>query len=111
VEFRDDLFQSFVDGPADKVGYFHVMVREPSPEQVAPLENKNFTPYLLQAPLADDARMAFVKNGSEAATTLHDQTAGGMSYHPVLEVVKRKTPDKQDYFEILSVQADDWFPR
>ncbi len=83
----------------------------PAPEQVATLKNENFTPYLLQAPLTDKARMAFVKNGSEAATRLHDQTAGGMSYHPVLEVVKRMTPDKQEYFEILSVQADDWFPR
>ena len=111
VEFRDSLFQKFVDGPAGKGGFFHLIVSLPSPDAAKTPGSKNFTTYLLQSPLANEAQLAYVKVDSPAAKTLQEQTAGGRSYAPVLEVEKRKTPDKKDYFEILSVKADDWFPR
>ncbi|MES2659385.1 MAG: hypothetical protein V4689_12265 [Verrucomicrobiota bacterium] len=110
VEFRDSLFQKFVDGPANKGGFFHLVVTVPPPNP-AEEENENFTTYLLQSPLAEKAQLAYVKKNSAAATTLEGQTAGGRAYAPILEVEKRATPDKQTYFEILSVKADDWFPR
>ena len=111
VEFRDSLFQKFVDGPADKGGFFHLIVSLPPPDSAKTSGNENFTAYLLQSPLADKAQLAYVKKNSPVAKTLQEQTASGRSYAPVLEVEKRTTPDKQNYFEILSVKADDWFPR
>ncbi len=111
VEFRDSLFQQFVDGPPGKGGFFHLVVSVAPAAQKETSANKNFTAYFLQSPLAQKAQLAYVKKDSPTATTLLEQTAGGRTYAPVLEVEKRITPDKQDYFEILSVKADDWFPR
>ncbi|MEO5913409.1 MAG: hypothetical protein ABIS50_04195 [Luteolibacter sp.] len=110
VEFRDSLFQKFLDGPAGKAGFFHLVVTVPPPSPTE-MENEHFSNYLLQSPLAEKSRLAYVKKDSDAAATLEAQTASGRTYAPVLEVEKRTTPDKQDYFEILSVKADDWFPR
>lgn len=110
VEFRDGLFQSFVDGPADKAGFFHLIVRLPEAQSGDSNGNGNFTSYFIQSPMADKAQLAFVRKRLPAAAALQLQTENGKSYAPVLEVVKRKTPDQRDYFEILSVKADDWFP-
>lgn len=111
VEFRDSLFQKFVEGPPGKGGFFHLVVSIPPSATEAGSVNENFTAYLLQSPLTDKAQLAYVKKDSPAAARLREQTAGGRAYAPVLEVEKHKTPSKQDYFEILSVKADDWFPR
>lgn len=111
VEFRDSLFQKFVEGPPGKGGFFHLVVSiAPSAPEAGPT-NENFTAYLLQSPLSDKPQLAYVKKDSPAAARLREQTAGGRAYAPVLEVEKRATPSKQVYFEILSVKADDWFPR
>jgi hypothetical protein len=99
------------DGPAGKGGFFHLVVSAAPTDSAKGPVNENFTAYLLQPPLADQMQLAYVKKNSPAATKLLEQTAGGRSYAPVLEVEKRTTPSKQDYFEILSVKADDWFPR
>lgn len=111
VEFRDSLFQKFVDGPAGKGGFFHLVVSVPPADSENASANENFTAYLLQSPLSEQAQLAYVKKNSPTAARLLEQTAGGRAYAPVLEVEKRTTPNKQDYFEILSVKADDWFPR
>lgn len=111
VEFRDGLFQAFADGPANKSGFFHLIVRTPPPDEIPKARNENFASYLLQSPLADEARLAYVSRKSTSAAILEAQTADSRNYAPVLEVVKRKTPDKKDFLEIISVKSDDWFPR
>ena len=111
VEFRDSLFQQFVGGPAGKGGFFHLMVSVPLADSANASANENFTAYLLQSPLSETAQLAYVKKNSPTAARLLEQTAGGRAYAPVVEVEKRTTPNKQDYFEILSIKADDWFPR
>lgn len=111
VEFRDGLFQAFADGPANKGGFFHLIVSLPPPAPATKFKNENFDSYLLHSPLAEDSRVAYVNRKSPAAKILASQTPMGRNYTPVLEVVKSATPDKKDYLEILSVKSDDWFPR
>ena len=111
VEFRDDLFQKFVDGPADSTGNFHLAVTLPPPARAASTENEHFSSYLLQSPLSKTPQIAFVRKSSEAFTTFQEATAGGGIFTPVVEVVKRKTREGQSYFEVLKVVATDWLPR
>ncbi len=111
VEFRDGLFEKFAEGPAEKPGFFHLGVALPSPERATNTANESFSSYLLQSPIADKARLAYVKKNTPVAATLEAQTTNARPYAPVLELVKRTTPDKREYLEILSVKADDWIPR
>lgn len=111
IEFRDGLFQIFLAGPADQAGFFHLIASVPPANPEAAAENPNFTSYLIQSPMTGEPQSAFVKNDTPAAATLAGQTAGGRVYAPVLEVVKRRTPDQREFLEILSIRADDWFPR
>ncbi|MES2477437.1 MAG: hypothetical protein V4640_16745 [Verrucomicrobiota bacterium] len=111
IEFRDGLFPNFLAGPADQAGFFHLIASVPPANPEAAAENPNFTSYLIQSPMTGEPQTAFVKNDTPAAATLAGQTAGGRVYAPVLELVKRVTPDQREFLEILSIRADDWFPR
>jgi hypothetical protein len=111
VEFRDGLFQKFVDGPVDRTGYFHLIVTQPPAERAANTENEHFSSYLLQPPLAGKPQIAFVKKNSPAFATIQAATTGGTPFTPILEVRKSKTTDGQSYFEVTAVKAGDWFPR
>ncbi len=111
VEFRDGLFEKFAEGPAEKTGTFHLILTLPPPDRAANTANESFSSYLLQSPLSAKARLAYVKKSTPLAATLEAHTMNGQSYAPVLEVIKRTTPDKRDYLEILAVKADDWIPR
>lgn len=110
IEFRDGLFEKFLAGPVDQAGAFHLLATTPLEDPNA-TQNPNFTAYLVRSPMGGDPQTAFVKNGTPAATTIAAQTAGGRAYAPVLELVKRSTPDQREFLEILAVRADDWFPR
>lgn len=111
VEFRDNLFQKFVDGPANKTGSFHLVVTPPPPERGASTENEHFSSFLLKSPLADPRQLAFVKKSSGVAATFQAAAESGGIFTPVLEVAKRQTAGGQSYFEVLKVTATDWLPR
>jgi len=111
VEFRDGLFQKFVDGPMDQTGYFHLAVTRPPADRAASTENEFFSSFLIQSPLAEKPKLAFAKKSSDGYKEILAQTAAGQVFAPVLEVRKRKTPEGQAYFEILRVMAPDWLPR
>ena len=111
VEFRDDHFKHFTEGPSDLVGEFHLIVSSPPPSPDIPQENENFASYLIAPPLPDRQRTAFVKKSNAAYAALKAATAEGSIFTPVLEVSKRSLPDGRGYLEILSIKATDWRPR
>ena len=95
---------------ADKSGRFHLSVATPPKDRAVSTENEYFSSFLLQAPLAKTAQLAFVKKGSETFNLFQAAVAGGVPFTPVLEVAKRKTADGQNYFEVTKVIATDWLP-
>jgi len=111
VEFRDDLFKKFSDGPTGKTGRFHLIVSTPPPDRAANTQNEHFASFLLDPPIPGRQQLAFVKKNTEAYRTCLAATASGGIFTPVLEVTKLTTPDKQTYLEILKVHAGDWLPR
>ncbi|MES2439751.1 MAG: hypothetical protein V4584_11815 [Verrucomicrobiota bacterium] len=111
VEFRDGLFQKFVEGPIDQTGDFHLVVSRPPAERAASTENEHFSSFLLQSPLDAKPQIAFVRKSSQVAAEFEAQLATAGSFQPVLEVVKRKTSGGRGYFEVLSVKEVDWFPK
>ena len=111
VEFRDQLFQKFTEGPGDKNDRFHLIVSPPPPERTASKENDHFVSFLLNAPLNQTPHLAFVKKSSKTFATFQQATASGGFFTPVLEVAKRKAPDGKTYLEVIKVIATDWIPR
>lgn len=111
VEFRDQLFQKFVAGPADQTGRFHLVVTTPPPARAAKTENPHFSSFLLQSPLDAKPQLAFVKKPSEISNTIQSATQDGGIFTPLLEVAKRQTADGKSYLEVLSVSASDWLPQ
>lgn len=111
VEFRDEQFKSFAEGPAGQSGRFHLLVSVPPSPRAANTENEYFSSFLVGPPGSEDARIAYVKKNGEAYTTLTDSTKDRSVFAPVLEVAKRSTPDGKFYLEILNVTATNWLPR
>lgn len=111
VEFRDGLFQKFVEGPTDKSGRFHLVVTHPTAERAAKTESEAFSPYILQSPLAGKQQLAFVKKASDAYGAFKAAAQDGEIFTPVLEVLKRNTREGQSYFEVTKVVATNWMPR
>jgi hypothetical protein len=111
VEFRDDRFKAFADGPAGQTGRFHLIVSAPPPQRTAKTDNEHFASFLLDPPLPGRQRIAYVKKSSEAYAQLSQATASGTIFTPVLEVAKHTTPDGKPYLEIVGIQATDWLPR
>jgi hypothetical protein len=110
VEFRDELFRKFTEGPPEQSGQFHLAVTTPPKDRAATTENEYFSSFLLQAPLEKTAQLAFVKKDSETFNVFQAAVAGGAPFTPVLEVAKRKTSEGQSYFEVTKVVATDWRP-
>lgn len=110
VEFRDDLFKSFADGPADQTGRFHLMVTMPPAQRGSNTENEHFSSFLLDPPYPGSQRLAYVRKTSDTHATLSAALSSGALFTPVLEVAKRKTPDGKTYLEITKVLATDWLP-
>ncbi len=111
VEFRDDLFKHFADGPTKKTQLFHLIVSNPPAARAAKTANETFASFLLDPPMPGRQQLAFVKKDSEAYQICQAATASGRIFTPVLEVTKLSTPDGQGYLEILKVTATDWLPR
>lgn len=110
VEFRDGLFNKFVEGPVDKSGRFHVVVTRPSAERAANTENVHFASFLLKSPMEDKAQLVFIRKASETFTTFQTATASGETFTPILDVVKRKTSSGQGYLEVVGINATNWLP-
>ena len=110
VEFRDDLFKHFSDGPAKKTERFHLIVSTPPSPRATKTENEIFASFLLDPPMPGRQQLAFVKKDSEAYQICHAATASGGIFTPVLDVTKLTTPDGQSYLEIVKVSATDWLP-
>lgn len=110
IEFRDDLFKSFADGPANQNGRFHLLVSAPPSPRTASTENEHFVSFLLDPPLPDRQRIAYVRKNSGILATLSAATSSGAVFTPVLEVAKRNTADGKSYLEIVSILAHDWLP-
>lgn len=110
IEFRDDLFKVFADGPDGQTGRFHLIVSPPPSTRAANTENEHFASYLLDPPLSGRQRLAYVRKSSEAHAALAAATANGTMFTPVLELEKQKTPDGKSYLEITKIVATDWLP-
>lgn len=110
VEFRDDQFKSFADGPAEQTGRFHLIVSTPPAPRAANTGNAHFSSFLLDPPLPGRQRLAYVNKASNLHAGLTAATANGAVFTPVLEVAKRKTPDGRTYLEIVHIIASDWLP-
>ena len=107
VEFRDDQFKHFTEGPVDLVGEFHLIVSVPAEAK----ENENFATFQISPPLANRHRNAFVAKSSPAYEQLREATRENGIFTPVLKITKRSAPGDQSYLEILSISADNWRPR
>jgi hypothetical protein len=110
VEFHDDLFKRFVDGPADQTAQFHLIASQPPADRAARTENEHFVSFLLDPPLPERQQLAYVKKGSGAQIQLSEATASGSPFTPVLELARKTSPDGKNYLEILAVKADNWLP-
>ncbi len=110
VEFRDDHFVKFADGPVDETRRFHLIVSAPPPDRAKNSENEHFSSFLLSPPLPDRERLAYVSKASDIHSTLQAATADDALFAPVLELTKRKTPDGKTYLEITGIPASDWLP-
>lgn len=110
VEFRDGLFQKFVNGPTDQTGRFHLMVSPLPPERAAKNENEHFSSFALRSPLDPTPQTAYVKKSSEIFTTFQAATEGGAPFTPVLELTKRTTSDGKTYLEVVNLISTNWLP-
>jgi hypothetical protein len=110
VEFRDDHFKSFADGPTGENGRFHVIVSTPPADRAAKTANEHFSSFLLDPPMPGRQRLAYVRKPSAIHDTLVAATANGAVFTPVLELAKQKAPDGKTYLEITGIAASDWLP-
>lgn len=110
VEFRDDRFRLFAEGPADQTARFHLLVRKPTPEQAEGTENEHFTTLMVEPPLPDRQRLVYVRKGTDTYQRLAAAISGDMITAPVLELAKKTTPDGKSYLEITRIVASDWIP-
>jgi hypothetical protein len=110
IEFRDNLFQSFAEGPADKNGRFHLLVSTPPPPRTANTENEHFSSFLLEPPFPGSQCLAYVRKTAGIHAVISAATSNGAVFTPVLEVAKRKAPDGKSYLEITGIVAHDWLP-
>jgi hypothetical protein len=109
IEFRDDLFKQFVDGPAEVTKRFHLIVTQ-APATAAPQANEYFETFVIEPPLPGRGQRAFVKKQSPVAATCTSATANGGIFTPLVELTKRKTAAGQSYLEISKIIATDWLP-
>ncbi|MBC8126225.1 MAG: hypothetical protein H8M99_03625, partial [Gloeobacteraceae cyanobacterium ES-bin-144] len=110
VEFRDGFFLTFADGPAERSGIFHLLVKTPPPPRAENTENEFFFSFLIYPPFPDSQRLAYVEKNSETQKILSAATASGAVFTPVLEVKKCTAPDGKTYLKIIKVVASDWLP-
>lgn len=110
VEFRDEQFKAFADGPTGQSGRFHLLVSLPPAPRAANTENEYFASFLIGSPGTDAARIAYVRKNSEAFSKLGDPLKTNEVFAPVVELAKRATPDGKSFLEITSVIAPRWLP-
>lgn len=110
VEFRDDQFKAFAEGPTGQSGRFHLLVSLPPSPRAANTENEYFSSFLIGPPGTDAARIAYVRKNTEAFAKLSDPLKENEVFAPVVELAKRATPDGKTFLEVTSVIAPRWLP-
>lgn len=110
VEFRDEQFKAFAEGPSGQTGRFHLLVSVPPAPRAADTENEYFASFLIGPPGTEAARIAYVKKNSEAFAKLSDPLKSNEVFAPILDVAKRATPDGKTFLEVSSVVAPRWLP-
>ena len=110
VEFRDEHFKAFAEGPTGQTGRFHLLVSVPPAPRAANTENEYFASFLIGPPGTEAARIAYVRKNSEAFVKLSDSLKSNEVFAPVLDVAKRATPDGKTFLEISTVVAPRWLP-
>jgi len=112
VEFRDDWFKQFAEGPPGKSGRFHLVVsRNLEVSEDGWTENEHFDSYLLETPSPETGRIAYLAKSSPLAAELTAATEGGRIFTPVLELKKSEADGGRTYLEIVKILATDWRPR
>lgn len=109
IEFRDNLFKKFTEGPVDQPATHRLIVGTATATE-GEVENEFFASYDIEPPVGGTRRQAYVKKDSKAHEALKQATASGRYCAPTLEVVKRSAPDGRTYLEILRVIAGNWGP-
>ncbi|MFT4177056.1 MAG: hypothetical protein QM627_10420 [Luteolibacter sp.] len=110
VEFRDDRFTKFTEGPVGTSGVFHLIVSIPEDISAQPL-NEHFVTYQISPPLPDREKNAYCRIGTGTFSMLQRTTPEDAFSNLVLEVAKKASTDgKSHYLEILNVRATDWRP-
>lgn len=110
IEFHDDRFLAFADGPVGKTASFHLLVSAPPPDRAANTDNEHFASFLLDPPLPNRQRLAYVRKSLPDYHILAQATADRKIFTPVLTLSKRSTPDGKSYLEIDRINANDWLP-
>lgn len=111
VEFRDDHFKQFTDGPSDLKGEFHLIVTLPDDVSPDVHENEKFAGYVLAPPLPERRRIAFIEKSNPAYQQLREATANGKIFTPVLELTKQDVGGGKSFLKILSIRATNWWPQ
>ena len=110
IELKDRKFEKFSQEPEDSEGTFHLFVTAQRLERAAVSDNQFYASFMIQAPSDAKPRIAFVLRSAPGYPVLKNRTANRRVFAPVLDVVKRKTPEGQDYLEVVNIRKNDWFP-
>jgi hypothetical protein len=122
VNFHDDLFRKFIEGPPGKTGVFHVLVK---PEPLAAGEaESHFVRYRLSVPMPKREQLAWMRKDSVALARLRgifegsgkmekpvvDKLAATDGIPLVLSLAKREANDGQKFIEITDLVGLGWGP-
>jgi hypothetical protein len=111
VEFHEDSFGRFSEGPVGARGRFHLSVRNVNyfGDRFPGIEK--LTAFRIDPPLPDRIKYAFVATGSQAHKDLAALTDDGSPVTAVLDLAMREAGKNIPYLEITAVAAPDWIPR
>lgn len=122
VNFHDDLFRKFAEGPAGTTGVFHVLVK-PDPPAAGEAES-NFSRFKLSVPMPGREQLAWIRKDSVALAKMRGIFEGsglldkglvekllsedGVAFS--LKLAKRQPNEKQQFIEIVDFVAIGWLP-
>ena len=122
INFHDDLFRKFTEGPPGTSGVFHVYVK---PETPAPGDaESHFVRFRLSVPMPGREHTAFIRKDSVSLAVLKSNFEGSGEWNKeqadlmlkgtggpaTLKLSKRKTNDERSYIEIDELVGIGWKP-
>ena len=123
INFHDDLFRKFAEGPAGSTGEFHVKIR-PEPLQEGEAERLHAR-FRLSVPMPGREYLAYMRKDSVAMAVLRKNLDGSGEWNKeqvdlvieemggipvILKLAKRTTNDNRSYLEIEDLVAVTWSP-